>query len=352
MSSVSVMMSADRERHEQAATWAMRLGEGAVSAKSDAEFAAWLEADPRNGEALEEIVGAWHSVDRYAASAQVMAMRESALALARRTARRQGALGLSRNWIGGLVAAAFLIVAGGAGLWTWMAPQTYATGVGERRVVALSDGSRISLDGDTRVKVAYSGGERRLWLEQGRAKFDVAKDHARPFSVVAGQKAVLATGTSFSVELVQQQVRVILYEGKVALLNQSKDVSPAVDAVVAGRTASDLTLSAGWQIVMPQASAETSIRAMPAPMPADPVTSLSWEAGQLTFDNEPLGVVVERMNRYTDHPLAIGDVGAGSLRVSGVFRTGDTAALVQGLKAMFDVRVHTSGDVTTLFRDK
>lgn len=57
---------------------------------------------------------------------------------------------------------------------------TYQTGVG-RRVVALADGSMLSLDASTRVDVRYLGDRRELWLRSGRAKFVVAKDPLRLF---------------------------------------------------------------------------------------------------------------------------------------------------------------------------
>src|SRR3546814_20684114 len=85
----------------------------------------------------------------------------------------------------------------------------------------LDDDSRLSLDANTRVRVKYSRAGRQLWLEEGRARFEVAKDPLRPFSVAAAGKIVVATGTEFSVELLGRETRVILYEGHVAVLNGS-----------------------------------------------------------------------------------------------------------------------------------
>src|SRR3546814_16920388 len=83
----------------------------------------------------------------------------------------------------------------------------------------LDDDSRLSLDANTRVRVKYSRAGRQLWLEEGRARFEVAKDPLRPFSVAAAGKIVVATGTEFSVELLGREPPVILYEGHVAVLN-------------------------------------------------------------------------------------------------------------------------------------
>jgi transmembrane sensor len=339
------------ERAEQAATWAARLADGALPLAQQDEFQAWLDADPLNGDALEEVVGAWRSVEHYAASPQMMALREAALASARRTSRNH-LRPASRRMIWGLLAATLLIVIGGAGLWAWTSPHVYRTEVGERRIVVLNDGSKISLDGATEVRVSYVGDRRRLWLDHGRAKFDVAKDSLRPFSVAAADKVVVATGTAFSVERVQGQVRVVLYEGHVALLQRDGGKPP--QTLTLGAEAADKSLKPGREMILavaPQAASAMSpqVARDATVTAADPVRSLAWEGGQLVFEDEPLSVAVERMNRYADKPLRIADPHTAQLRISGVFRAGDTEAMVQGLEAAFQVHVRRGADSLVLF---
>lgn len=324
-------------RSDEAARWAARLADGALSDREAQDLQVWLEADPANAAAIEETVAAWRSVEQYATAPEIVALREAALASASRSHRRQQTRGLLRRHLpAALLAATLLLVLGGAGLWAWLTPTTYATGIGERRVVALPDGSKVSLDGATTVKVRFGRGERRLWLEAGRAKFDVSKDPLRPFSVAAGGKVVVATGTSFSVELVRSQVRVVLYEGRVALLPQGR-LAGAVSTL--GRDAiqqTNATLTPGRELVA--AAGEGLSEAVIAP--ADPVRTLSWEAGRLVFDDEPLATAVERMNRYSEKPLVVADARTAGLRISGVFRAGDTVAFTQGLQVAFGVRAH------------
>jgi transmembrane sensor len=348
MSRVSIMTA---DRTEQAAAWAVRLADGEMSFDAQAEFQAWLEADPENSTTLEEIVGAWRSVERYAANAEVMELREAALASARKS-RRPTAPPQRRLLIWGALAASLVLMLGGLGVWAWLSPRTYETGVGERRVVALSDGSKVSLDAATVVKVAYNSENRRLWLEKGRAKFEVAKNPLRPFSVTAGDKVVVATGTAFSVELVQKQVRVVLYEGHVALLERDGAKSPFAVTVGARRIPMDGLLVPGREAILPQELAPQAAMVRPAVVTlSDPVRSLSWEAGLLEFEDERLSVVVDRMNRYAERPLVIGDPRAANLRISGVFRAGDTDALVQGLAVTFGVQAQSKPDAITLFKD-
>ena len=106
----------DRSRAERAAAWSVRLKEQAPTDELREELDAWLKVDPRNRQTLEEIIAAWHAVDQHAASAQMMAMREAALAEARQAFGRGRAAWAvcGRPW---LAAAALLLVLGGFGFW-------------------------------------------------------------------------------------------------------------------------------------------------------------------------------------------------------------------------------------------
>ena len=127
---------------------------------------------------------------------------------------------------------------------------------------------------------------------------------------------VVATGTTFSVELLKAQVRVVLYEGHVA--------GPVAGRPDAGRNRSrrraaypgpSSCLRPGARSSLKPAVADggpgarraQSVAAALYKRPADPVRSLAWEEGQLAFQDEPLSVVAERMNRYSAVPLRIAD---------------------------------------------
>src|SRR3546814_19614962 len=109
----------------------------------------------------------------------MMDLRNDALAYAR--GRRDEPAGVTIPppplWL--LVAACVCLIFAGITIWRTQQPQVYATGLGERRVVMLDDDSRLSLDANTRVRVNYSRAGRQLWLEEGRARFEVEKDHLK-----------------------------------------------------------------------------------------------------------------------------------------------------------------------------
>jgi transmembrane sensor len=68
-----------------------------------------------------------------------------------------------------------------------------------------------------------------------------------------------------------------------------------------------------------------------------PSQATAWESGRLTFDDEPLAVAVERVNRYGATPVRLGDARAAAHRVSGLFDAGDTAAFVEAVSQYFEL---------------
>jgi len=332
MSAVNDDLPADRD--EQAASWCIALSEGHLAEREREEFDRWI-ADPDNALAFEQAARVWNAAESAAEMPEMIGLRGAALQSYQRTNRRRWSGQSPRwRWMGGIAAIFLLAVLSFVLLHNPV--ERYQTGIGERRVAMLADGSRLSLDADTEVDVRLHDDRRELTLVRGRAKFDVAKDPLRPFTVTAGEKLVVATGTSFSVEMLERRMHVLLYEGHVAVLD-SGDKKP-----VAGRSpaaAADQELTPGRELVAPAGAAgAATVQDVNVPR------SLSWEAGQISFDDQPLGEAIERMNRYSRDQFAIGDAQIASVRVNGIFTAGDTDAFVEGITALNAVRADRQGD--------
>lgn len=310
---------------EAAAAWRLRLSEGPLTAAEDAALAEWLAADPRHPAGFDAAHAVWEATGEQAQVPEMIVLRGAAIESARRATASRWRRGLAPRLA---AIAATLLVAVFAAASLFGVPKIYRTGVGERELVVLSDGSRLSLDADTFVLARFSSHRRELNLLRGRARFAVAKDPLKPFAVRSAGRTVVAVGTEFSVERLGGQVRVVLYEGKVSVLDQPADV-----------------LRPGTELVMADAAPTARLAAV------DPVRSLSWEAGQIIFDDEPLASAVERVNRYSDEKVEVADLAAGRVLVSGVFTAGDTGAFVDGVAGVFPVRAQVEGDRTILSFD-
>ena len=311
---------------EAAASWCIRLSDGALSRDERWQFQAWLDSDPDHPALLERTVAAWQALEHQAGDPELIRLRSEAL----ESVSHDNHDGWRRRieWRTAMALAAMLLAVVAMGAWWAQLPTSYRTGFGERQVIALGDGSRISLDAATQVDVKLSRDRRELWLRNGRAKFTVAKDPLRPFSVHAGDKMVVATGTDFSVEQLQGQVRVVLYEGKVAVVREAQSERPRRSVVVsATHIAVEQALSPGSELIM--SDGDTRVEKI------ETGSSLGWESGLLQFRDESLALAVERMNRYSTRKLSLGDASASSISISGQFMGGDVDAFVEGVTAVF-----------------
>lgn len=302
----------------EASAWRIRLSE---DASLEPDFEIWLAEGPENVEAWRKVMSAWRLFGDHEASPAVVALRRDALAHAERTSRRLGRFQPAR-WR--MTAAALLCAvavsgaAAGGYYWLQTQPVVQTTDRGERRSMLLADGSRVSLDSSSDVRIRYTDDARTLELKKGQARFDVAHDPQRPFSVRAGSQTVIAIGTAFNVELVDGKVFVTLIEGRVTVVD---DDAPAPPVSPQAPPRIEHVLEAGQQLAAAPAVA-------PIIRDADVARVVAWERGQLDFDDETLGDVVARVNRYTTRRIVVRDAEIASLRVSGVVDTTDVFGLI------------------------
>lgn len=328
--------------------WVMREHEG-LTPGEEADLARWLADDQAHADAYALAADTWATFDEAALEPEIVPLRTQALENWQRENRRRWQRRSSPRAWWSLAAALALAVAMGLAL--WLMPETYATAVGERRVVTLADGSRLTLDGDTAVSVRYSGHAREIALNHGRATFVVAKDPLRPFSVTSAHNLVVATGTEFSVERLSGQTRVILYEGHVVVLrNEAGGIGgKAMQLVAQGRTraGADQVLTPGRELVVPDRAELGAIATLP-----DPGAERAWEQGQIDLNAEPLALAAERINRFARGPRLVVMPDAAAVPISGVFNSGDIDSFVDGVSHVFPVDAATRGETIVLSRRK
>jgi transmembrane sensor len=285
----------------EASAWIVRLHGPHRTPELEAGFRAWLAASPENARQFERVTEVWD-----AGAVPVPGVPR----VARDLDQTQ-----PRQW---LLAAALALVVIGAGTWGantfWLNPR-YSTGIGEQRILRLSDGSRVTLNSNSGVTVSYRHHERDISLDRGEAFFEVAKDSSRPFRVRAGQQQVVALGTSFDVRRDPQQVTVTLVEGEVAVSGLEQSMPSATLSKGQRLTVSNVRLA--HELDEPRIEAVTA-----------------WRRGEVMLDGTPLAEAIAEMNRYDQHPLVIDDPAIAAVRISGVYHAGDSelfAAMVARL---------------------
>ena len=308
---------ADRARQE-AADWFARLRADPDEGER-AAFEAWRARDPLNGEAYDRLFRKWEQ-SRFLANIGLGKGRDLSRARAwhRHPSVRYAAV----------AATLVLVLCGTLLLLRPTAPPTtpfdYASrGDGIRRL-SLADGSRVTLDRDSALRVTYSASERRLDLLKGRARFDVALDAARPFVVGADGGVVVAHGTVFDVALRPTLVRVVLLRGSVEVRG---------DGTAPGGRASSRMLAAGQAVTLRHGKLPSP------PMPADPAEA-RWPEGMVSFNGTPLRDAVAGFNRRNAVKLALASERIGDLPVTGAFAADDPGGFARAAGEMFRLEVH------------
>lgn len=314
---------------------ATRLFLKARASEAEADWDAayrWIEQDPAHGYAFAKVEAGWDLAARLRDIAPARlnggAARGDATPVSIATARRAPAPPVTRRLAMGGIAAG-LVAAVGAAAWRFgAAGDHYATGVGERRVVTLADGSLMRLNTDTAVTVDLAPRRRSIRLKRGEASFDVAHDTRRPFVVAADEARVRAVGTAFTVRLRSDLTEVTVSEGIVGV----RDGGKAERHVPAGNAA----------------AVRRGTIAVTALAPTDIQRRLAWQDGRLSFDGDTLEQAVDEFNRYRIRPIVIGDPALAGVRIGGTFRSDRSGDFARALEQSFGIRAIEGGDGSLL----
>ncbi len=337
----------------EAADWYARLRASDVSELEAVRFRAWLSGDPARRHEFDAIDTFWGDLSAIEHSPEVKRVRE---AIAARRRKKQ--------WPGFLAMAATLVVAIG-GAWTaWQSwgSSRYVTSVGEQRMVPLADGSVVTLNTATEIRLHYSDSAREIELVRGQANFDVAKDPDRPFIVAAGGGFVRALGTVFDVYKSDDKVTVTLLEGRVTVrpnraARPDEPASPAgsaaeqssnmpATAIPSAKQAGppEIVLAAGQQVSFATAADVAKVSGVVKLASADVHRVSAWRARKLDFSNTPLAEAIAEANRYSREQIVLGAPELAAARISGTFEAGKNEAFVEGLQTYFRLDAERTGD--------
>jgi transmembrane sensor len=341
----------------EAADWVVEFQTGEADARARERFAAWLRRSPEHVQAYIELLAWWEDatlydrpgsidIDSLIAAAQsepnVVAFVDTSLnGPAAGSARRP--MSARRAWVGNhyrvaLAAAVVLLIV--AGFLALSRSVEYRTGIGERRTVTLADGTNVELDADSRIRVAFSTGERRVTLLEGQAFFRVAKNAERPFVVVSGGMRVRDVGTQFDVNRTASGTIVTVVEGRVSVSYPYRSLAGPVPLALEMRA---IEVDAGEEITV-------SPRVIPRLEAANVTAATAWTRNELIFDSTPLPQVALEFNRLNARQLVIEGGQLQGFHVSGVFPALDPTSLprlLTFLRAQPGIQVtETDGRIT------
>jgi len=358
-------MESHRQLEDLAAAFLAKRDSGDWADEDQAGLTRWIEASTANRVAFLRLEAVWEEARRLKAlgagvqpgtvpppggwqhspffdsrAAAVTSPPSRAFLEAARAAPESPAPG--RAWRILAAAAASIVLAVGIAATYFMHARggvRYSTPIGEVASVPLQDGSNMTLNTSSRVRVDLSREERRINLERGEAFFVVAKDPKRPFVVEAGTKRVVAVGTQFSVRRDRNDIRVVVTEGTVRVEALRSAALPEAELSGTALTAGTIAHASDGDVLVQKTS-------LPQ---AEEV--LSWRLGYLTFRDTNLTDAVEEFNRYNTHRIAIADPQVASIRISGTFRPTNYEAFVRLLEEGFSIHARNTEEEITLTKD-
>jgi transmembrane sensor len=255
----------------------------------------------------------------------------------------------------------------------------YTAGFGEQRTLTLADGSVVTLNTESQIKVDFSEKRRSIELQKGEAFFRVAHDASRPFFVDAKDAIVRAVGTQFNVKIAPQDTVVSVVDGvvNVSLNNDSSSAVSRLLPSLRGRDAggkdsvtipsasgmihnSAATRGEGPQVPRDESQItltkgqEARIErhefaggsAVPPISKADTPAALhaaAWTQGRLEFEATPLAEVLSEFQRYRQFDVEIDDDTTRQLKLTGSFESHDPDSVLAYIATIPGMSVEKKG---------
>jgi transmembrane sensor len=196
------------------------------------------------------------------------------------------------------------------------------------------------LNTDTQLRVDFASAQRMVKVRRGEAFFEVAKDPRRPFVVRIAGSEVVAVGTAFSVRYMPaphaaDELAVTLVEGQVKVRPAS---GKAGDALA---PAQPVLMKAGDRLLLDRASRNAASKVVARLDRPDVDRAMAWKRSEAVFDDTSLVDAVAEMNRYNRTPIVLLDgLASANLRVSGLYRTSDSAGFANAVAALHGLGLH------------
>lgn len=243
-----------------------------------------------------------------------------------------------------LKAAAVLLIGAFVGLAAYLYPEpepkaqsvavkTIQTDYGEKRTINLSDGSMIILA--ARSKISY----KEDWLEkpvkrislEGEAYFSIVPRETKEqpkFIIETEDGSASVWGTRFTMDTYGTGTRVVLEEGEVRVVaEEAKDKDKSVT-----------TIQPGQMIRFSQLTQDIELNNV------NPRVYTSWSTNELFFDNTPLSVLVNRIERTYGVEVIAEDKELLQRNLSGTVDFRSLEGLISAVAELFEFQIHRSGE--------
>jgi transmembrane sensor len=223
----------------------------------------------------------------------------------------------SRYWL--VAASVVLLLCAGIGLYhTFFQYKTYATDYGQTLSFGLPDGSQVTLNANSSLRLprfGFGDDSREVFL-QGEAEFQVKHTHNNARFIVKTPYAldVVVLGTQFSVFARSRATRVALTKGKVQLFYKD------------GKKVQKKSMKPGELATLDQRVHQVAITPM-----ANPAAPTAWKEHRFVFSATPLSEIALMAQEVFGVKVLILDPAVAQMTVSGSFTAHNAEELFETL---------------------
>ncbi|GGM90185.1 hypothetical protein GCM10010967_23900 [Dyadobacter beijingensis] len=223
-----------------------------------------------------------------------------------------------------IAASLSLLVVSASIAWWAMSPAHFHTAYGQIRKITLEDGSVVTLNANSDIRVANNLAEsavREVWLE-GEAYFDIAKRNGAKFIVHTPEAQVEVLGTEFNVMARRQNTKVVLHEGKVKLHAAN---APAV-------------------VMKPGDMATVTERKEPIRLQSvRPELYDSWKESMVVLDGKPVVEITQMLLDNYGISVTFADTNFLSKKLDGKLSLQSTDDFITNLATILDLEIEKRG---------
>ena len=331
-----------------ASEWLARMDRGLTAEEQD-QYTEWLAKDAAHRNAIARYQMDWEDYDRLAGIHLRSHARIDPDLLAPENLPPRKGRKFIRNilWISALPFAALVALV----FYVTLTKPTDSSGLNLQPAVellarieqrTLEDGSVIEINRGAEVEVAYTASERWVYLLKGEASFQVAKDPGRSFIVNVAGVDVRAVGTVFSVRLSEEEVDVIVTEGKVQVkptVSSIKSEQPIPEAFLEIGQRAKVDLRAESLVVEVTSIDETEIEEVHL-----------WQPRLLDYDQILLGEIVKEFNSSNPIQVVLSDPSLESISLSSSFWSDNVEGFVRLMESSFGMEAEWRGSREIVLR--
>ncbi|MFY4749548.1 FecR family protein [Aliarcobacter butzleri] len=196
--------------------------------------------------------------------------------------------------------------------------------------ILMPDNSKITLDAKTNIKVAYSKNKREVFLEKGKALFEVSPNKQKPFFVKSDDIFVKVVGTKFEVNKKQDRVNISVLEGIVDINHNDLKVTQLKKGDV-------LEIKNDGKI---EKLGKVSVDKM-----------ASWQSGKLIFHQTPLFKVINEFSKYSNKNIELILVKNDKFPITGEFNINEFDKFVNLLPLIYPIKVEQIAENRLILKD-